>query len=183
MGLAVASWEQQLGEESSNWEQRTQPVLTGRGLLGGTAATQCLAVDQAGRASRGDVLLLLLCFLQHPTGLALLLATRCEQGRKTKSWAQMPNIILFAGCDRLGEPCPVQCPLQSQKRSIILTLSASLLMEVTLMGTGTGGRSGHGSGLGPEAVLGKCSPPQCGSSPQIQRKRCTVSLSCHLWPH
>lgn len=85
MGLAVASWEQQLGEESSNWEQRAQPVPTGRGLLGGTAATQCLAVDQAGRASRGDVLLLPLCFLQHPTGLALLLATRCEQGRKTKS--------------------------------------------------------------------------------------------------
>lgn len=102
---------------------------------------------------------------------------------KQSPWAQMPNIILFAGCDQLGEPCPVQCPLQSQKCSIILTLSASLLMEVTLMGTGTGGGSGHGSELGPEAVLGKCSPPQCGSSPQIQRKRCTVSLSCHLWPH
>lgn len=39
MGLTVASWEQQLGEESSNWENRAQLVPLGTGLFGGTAAT------------------------------------------------------------------------------------------------------------------------------------------------
>lgn len=39
MGLAVASWEQQLGEVSGNWEHRAHLVLTGMGLFDGTAAT------------------------------------------------------------------------------------------------------------------------------------------------
>lgn len=35
MGLAVTSWEQQLGEESSNWEHRGQLVPTGTACLVG----------------------------------------------------------------------------------------------------------------------------------------------------
>lgn len=68
MGLAVASWEQQLGEECSNWEHRAQLVRTGTGLFGGTAATPSAWHGLGWQGPMGDVLLLPLCFLQHPTG-------------------------------------------------------------------------------------------------------------------
>lgn len=52
----------------------------------------------------------------------------------------MPDVALFAGRGRIGEP-PVQFPLlfaDAQKCSIILTVSAGLLKEVVLGGRGVG---------------------------------------------
>lgn len=50
-------------------EHRAQLVQTGTGLFDGTAATpSAWQWTRAGRAPQGDVLLLPLCFLRHPTG-------------------------------------------------------------------------------------------------------------------